>query len=233
MSSGGGPGAGVGLEDFLDVGNLARLFRQGEAVDTVLKLLTETDYDVNQSKPDGSSLLHSFSILGCYDVVKVLWERGARPTFLKIDDSTILHSAVRRQDDAESDTNRSQILRLFLTCKENLENSMPMNHQNAKGWTAVKLAARQQLEKCVEVLLEHGANPDIADMELYTPLHNSVNNPDIVKLLSSKSKNVDLQNKDGETALYLACEQGYTDSALILLEHGANPNIANVEGGLG
>lgn len=222
----------LGLEDLLDVGNVVRLFRQGEVIDTILKLLTESDYDVAESRPDGTSLLHNFTILGCYDIVKLLWDRGARPTILKIDGSTILHSAVRRQDDPEADTKRSQILTLFLSSGENLENSMPLNHRNVKGWTALKLAARQQLEKCVEVLLEHGADPDIPDDEQYTALHNAINNPDILKLLLTKSRNIDKQNQDGESALYLASEQGFTDSTLILLEHGADPNVCNKEGEL-
>ncbi len=220
------------MEEFLDLGNLVRLFRQEEAMDTVLKLLTESDYDVTKTRADGSSLLHNFSILGCYHIVKLLWERGARPTILKIDDSTILHSAVRRQDDAEADANRAQILTLFLTSGEDLENSMPINHQNVRGWTALKLAARQELEKCVEVLLKFGADPDIPDSEQYMASHNSINHPDILKLLLSKSQQIDAQNQEGETALYVACEQGVCDSAMILLEQGADPTIPNKEGEL-
>lgn len=217
-----------GLEELLDTGSIARLLKQGEAMDTVLKLIAEADVDVTAAKPDGASLLHSFSILGCYEIVKVLWEKGARLTILKTDDSTILHSAVRANDDSQ-DSDRAKILELFLSSDECGGNSLPIDYKNSKGWTALKLAARRNLEKCVEVLLEKGADPDIADSEQYTALHNAVGNPDVVKLLVMKSRNANARNQDGETVLYMAVERGLVDSALTLLEYGADPNITNKE----
>ena len=107
---------------------------------------------------------------------------------------------------------------------------MPLDLQNSQGWTALKLAARKNLEKCVEVLIDHDANPDLPDHEAYTALHNAVGNPDILKMLSTKSKNLNAQNKDGETPLYLAAERGLAESALMLLEYGADPNTPNKEG---
>ena len=218
-----------GLEELLEPGNIVRLFKQGEAEDAVLKLLAEADIDVTKAKPDGTSLLHSFSILGCYEIIKILWEKGARPSILKIDDSTILHSAVRTNEDAQ-DADRAKILELFLSSDECGGNSLPIDYQNSKGWTALKLAARRNLEKCVEVLLENGANPDVPDSEQYTALHNAVGNPDIVKLLLVKTKDINARNQNGETVLYMAVEKGLADSALTLLEYGADPNIANDEG---
>ena len=217
------------LRDLMDTGNLVRLFKKGEAMDAVLKALSESDTDLTQPLPDGSSLLHTFSLLGCSNIVKLLWERGARPSILKKDNSTILHSTVRTQDDSE-DQERSEILTFFLSSEEYQGNSMPVNYKCSKGWTALKLAARTNLERCVEVLLERGADPDIADEEDYTPLHNAIGNPDIVKLLATKSSNIDTQNQDGETPLLVACERGLVDSALNLLENKASPNIANKQG---
>lgn len=222
-------GSGTSLEELLDAGNIVRLFKQGEAVDAVMKLLQEADVDVTEAKPDGTSLLHSFAILGCYEIVKLLRDKGARPTILKLDDSTVLHSAVRTQDDSQ-DSERAKILELFLSSDECRGNSMPINYQNSKGWTALKLAARKNLEKAVEVLLKHGADPDLADVEQYTPLHNAVGNHDIVKLLLTKTRNINFQNQDGETPLYLASERGLIESALTLLEYGADPNMPNKEG---
>ncbi len=213
-----------------DLANLVRLFRNGEAMDAIQKALSQSNpAAVTQPQPDGSSLLHNFAMLGSYDIVKLLWENGARPSILKKDNSTVLHSTVRTQEDSE-DLERSKILSLFLTSEEYHGNSMPINYKCSKGWTAIKLAARTNLERCVEVLLERGADPDVPDEECYTPLHNAIGNPDIVKLLATKSSNIDVQNKDGETPLLVACERGLVDSALSLLENKANPNIPNKEG---
>lgn len=166
---------------------------------------------------------------GCYEVVKILWEKGMRPTILHDDQSTLLHSTVCTHDDIQDDE-RSNILNFLLSCDECVNNSMPIDHQNSQGWTALKLATRKNLEKCVEVLLSHEANPDLPDCEGYTSLHNAVGNPDILKLLATHSKEIDAPNHDGETSLYLATERGLVESALMLLEYGANPNTPNKEG---
>lgn len=218
--------------DLTDTAHLVRLFKKGEAMDAIQKALSQSNSSqLIQARPDGTSLLHIFAMLGSYDIVALLWEQGARPSILKKDDSTILHTTVRTQEVSE-DSERAKILHLFLTSAEHHGNSMPLDHKCSKGWTALKLAARVNLERCVEVLLERGANPDVADDEGYTPLHNAIGNPDIVKLLATKSTDIDRSNKDGATPLLVACERGLVKSALSLLENKANPNTHNKEGNL-
>ena len=170
---------------------------------------------------DKNALLHKFAKRGNYQKVKELWNSGARPTVLKSDSSTILQSAVTGSE--SDDEERAMMLELFLKAK------VPINHQDSKGWTAVKIATRRNLKKCVKILLEHGADPDIADNEQYTALHNAAGNPEMMKLLLTKAKDVNSQNEDDETPLYVAIGRGKVESALALLEHGADPNIANNE----
>ena len=170
---------------------------------------------------DKNALLHKFAKRGNYQKVKELWNSGARPTVLKSDSSTILQSAVTGNE--SDDEERAMMLELFLEAK------VPINHQDSDGWTAVKIATRRNLKKCVKVLLEHGADPDIADNEQYTALHNAAGNPEVMKLLLTKAKEVNSQNEDDETPLYVATERGEVESALALLEHGADPNITNNE----
>ncbi len=229
MAEDGASGKSVSM-DLMDTANLVRLLRKGEAMDTIQKALSQPNSSqLIQAQPDGTSLLHNFATLGCYDIVILLWEQGARPSILKKDNSTLLHSTVRTQDVSE-DFQRAEILKLFLACDEYHGNSMPIDYKSSKGWTALKLAARVGLERCVEVLLDKGANPDIADDEGFTPLHNAIGNPDIVKLLATKSTNIDQPNKDGDTALLVACERGLGASAVCLLENKADPNIHNKQG---
>ena len=202
-------------------------------MDNVLKVIADSDpTKLTEVKPDGTSLLHSFAFVGSYEIVKAIWNKGTRPSILQLDQSTILHSAVRTQDESQ-DEGRAQILQLFLSCeKHGSDLKTSINLQNSKGWTALKLAARKNLERCVEVLLENGADPDIPDEEQYTALHNAIGFPAIVKLLLTKAKNINCQNSNGETPLYLAGERGLTESALTLLEYEADPNIPNKEGKL-
>ena len=131
----------------VDMAVLLRLFKQGDTIDAVLKYISEAgEAALAEIKPDGSSLLHSFALLGSYEVVRLLWERGARPSFLKQDHSTLLHSAVRSTERAQ-DEERAKILGVFLSSKANCCNSMPINHVNNGGWTALKLAAKMGLER--------------------------------------------------------------------------------------
>ena len=222
-------GIAASLDDLLEGGSLAKLLREGNVGDSLAKLIEQGGQAVLEPRADGSSLLHRFALLGCYDAVKILWENGAKPSILKSDDSTLLHSAVRTTDSSQDDQ-RSRIIALFLNGGTSRQ-PISINHRNAKGWTTLKLAARKELEQCVEVLLNHGADPNIADCENYLPIHNAIGNHAIVKLLVSHANtNVNTQTQDGESLLYLAVDRGIADCALTLLEHGADPNVTNKEG---
>ena len=221
------------LNYFLDNGSsLVREFRIGIlSKNQLVKIITEwTGKDLTKYNVDW--LLLAFSLLGEYDIVKLLWDKGARPTVLENFNCTVLHCAVRTHPQLEPrDADRAKMLKLFLSAKEVHGNSIPINHKNSYGWTALKLATKLQLEHCVEVLLEHGANPVVADDEDFAPLHNSVGNHNIIKmLLNASCANIDAKDTDGNTALLLSLGKGAVESSLTLLERGANPNIPNKEG---
>ena len=81
--------------DRLDLANLVRLIKQGETVDSVLKLIADSDPEkLTEVSAEGNSLLHRFAFLGSYEIVKAIWMKGARPSIVQADHSTILHSAV-------------------------------------------------------------------------------------------------------------------------------------------
>lgn len=222
--------------DSLSWANLLKT--QGEeAVTAILQQASESVHRVN---PDGTTLLHLFAMMGSARLVRYLWDHGARPTIISIDSSTLLHSSVRAKDESE-DKERAEILECFLRGERDRESesaggeeafvTIDVDHKSDRGWTALKQAARKKLERCVEVLLRYDADPDIADDEQYTALHNSADCGAIMKQLAVKSRNLNAKNERGETALYVACDRGSTAAALILLEHKADPNIPDKEGG--
>lgn len=56
-------------------------------------------------------------------------------------------------------------------------------------------------------------------------------NPEILSLvLKTKSINIDLQDSDGQTALFYSSSCGHKDCVKLLLEHGANKDILDNEG---
>lgn len=52
----------------------------------------------------------------------------------------------------------------------------------------------------------------------------------VVKLLLEKGVPVDIRNTMAESSLQLACMYGHTECARLLIEHGANPNVADRHG---
>lgn len=83
--------------------------------------------------------------------------------------------------------------------------------------------------------VEHIVDENLIDTNLtdwfdYTPLHYAVvnKNPEITHALISKQHVAsDPQNKKGQSPLYIAAKNNYTDIAKICLENGANPYLAS------
>lgn len=92
----------------------------------------------------------------------------------------------------------------------------------------------------VHLLLEHGANPNIVDQNGSSPLHLAswTGDYEVVKLLIGQgstgnanhrqSADINLKNKDNETALHSAAQYGHTAVVSLLLSQGADPFIRNI-----
>ena len=79
----------------------------------------------------------------------------------------------------------------------------------------------------VYLLLDHGADVNIAVADGYSPLHIAVSNGffDITKLLIKKGSNVNLQNKEGRTPLFLGVKNKHEQLIKLLIENEADVNI--------
>lgn len=89
----------------------------------------------------------------------------------------------------------------------------------------------------VRLLLEHGADPVAASKDGVTPLMEAVsglNGGTVINSIAlvAYAKEVNQQDRDGNTALSIATTE--TDIAVVrtLLRAGANPNLANAKGAL-
>ena len=93
-------------------------------------------------------------------------------------------------------------------------------------------------EDRVGQLLNEGADPFAWTIEWHSALHIAclARQSNIVGLLTElyhierRSKMTDHMDKDGRTALHYTCQSGRIESARILLEVGANPNIKDQKG---
>jgi ankyrin repeat protein len=107
-----------------------------------------------------------------------------------------------------------------------------VNNINEYGNTALISACFEGQLELAQILLEHDADPNIANTEGNTALMFACDKGyvEIVKLLLQYKADVNMKDEDNSTALFDACAGDFIDIVRLLLEHNADPNIVNVEG---
>ena len=129
-----------------------------------------------------------------------------------------------------------------------------IDEPGSKGEPPLYVAARLELEKIVELLLEAGADPNqksirmnsytsgsydvidkdtgektVVSSEHRTPIFEAAEsgNLAIAKALLARGSHLDVQDGDGCTPLYIALDEDELEVADFLLEQGADPDIGN------
>lgn len=186
------------------------------------KILENTNL-ASQMDSNQRSLLHWAALMGKERLVELI---------LSINSSKI---------DEADDTGATPLILATLKgslsiCKILCERGANVNHANTNGHTPVKYACSKNHKELLAYLLERGGDPNGRDNIGDGPIHRaaSMEHHDCLRLLlehpSSKSIiSIDSQNKQGNTALHLACECDDATGALLLLDHGANINVLNKE----
>ena len=82
-------------------------------------------------------------------------------------------------------------------------------------------------ENIISLLLSAGASVDAVGMYSWTPLLVATrgNHVEAVDFILEKSPNVNAVDRDGMTALAIACKEGYNEIAFKLLSAGAYTNL--------
>jgi ankyrin repeat protein len=97
--------------------------------------------------------------------------------------------------------------------------------RDERGTTLLMQASLYGTANDVRWLLDHGADPNAADLGGVTALMNSVENGAKVALLLKAGADPNTHSIDGRTALLLAVDRKHSaDAVRPLLERGANPN---------
>ena len=102
-----------------------------------------------------------------------------------------------------------------------------INSRDKDGVTALGWAASRGDVEAVRCLLRLGADPNLADIRLYSPLMRSLD-PDCTRLLIEAGAAVDFKDTTDQTALLFALRN--PRCAEVLLSHGADVNIAAKSG---
>ncbi|KAL7388113.1 hypothetical protein ABVT39_007366 [Epinephelus coioides] len=107
-----------------------------------------------------------------------------------------------------------------------------VNRCSLRNQTALRLAAGRGKVSCVDFLLKHGADPNIANKDQETPLFSACENPNeaIVDLLLKFGAQVNRCSTQGVSPLHEACRHGQVKICRTLLESGANLHTRNIYG---
>ena len=109
-----------------------------------------------------------------------------------------------------------------------------VDRTDASGQTALMWAVSRNDRRLVETLMTAGASVDAQDVEGQTALMRAAHRggAELARALLASGARVDARDRWGQTALRIAaCSPNIqTETALALLEHGADPDVANAQG---
>ena len=176
--------------------------------------------DVNISRAcDGYTPLHLAAHQGFDACFKALVKKGGADLSLQTTKGdTALHLAIRGK--------HREIILFILSREDNIG----INQRDSNGYPPLCVATFDHDMEMVELLLEQGANINLACSTGHTPLHIAIHNhfKKAFSCLLTLAKADDLNNvtfDEGHTPLHLAANHGYYKFAVKLLDAGANINV--------
>ena len=113
-----------------------------------------------------------------------------------------------------------------------IDHGADVNAMNSRGQTALWFACCSGQTEFVKILLDKGADPNIIDKNGESCLHAAVYgscSAETIQNIINHGASVNAVNKDGATALLLACHMAQMESVNLLLKAKADQNIADVE----
>jgi ankyrin repeat protein len=199
----------------------------------IARLLLERGVDVNASSKSLVTPLHWVASNGRLGIARVLLDHGASPNAQTEKGETALHIVSGCEYDSEE--HGVGIARLLLEHGVDIHTPMKKGHN-----TAFHLAAWNGRLEIVQLLLDHGANPNVENDDGSIPLHlvsgGNYNynlqerGVGIARLLMERGTDVNAQMKNMSTPLHAAAFKGRLEITRLLLSHGANPNVGNDRG---
>lgn len=158
-----------------------------------------------------------------YEIVKLFLDHGANLTVLDSDKWTALHCFALSGKDP-------RVLDLLLPGGPD-NDGLDVDATDKNGETALHiLLRRRDLEpSLLRAFLDHGASPNIDDIDSEQPLYEASINGDIqvMHVLLPRVKDINDKTNYGRTALHLAAWKGEKDCVQLFLDYKADPNIVD------
>lgn len=154
---------------------------------------------------------------GYGDTVREIVSEGCNVNIMDAEGTPLLILAIRRGD--------LEMVKLFL------EYGADANCRSDKDNPALSVALETQAG-IAEILIEHGASPNIPNQHGWWPLHTAADrgNAQLCKLLMDRGANPDQRINGASTPLILAAKEGHLNVVELLIESGANLNLTNSKG---
>jgi len=108
-----------------------------------------------------------------------------------------------------------------------------VNASSTNGWTALMIACAKGFPEMARLLVDSGADPNIDDAYLWSPLMRAIDNrhkPVIRYLLALPQIDVEHRNENRATALHVAASIHDIETVRLLLGLGASPDFPNAKG---
>lgn len=113
-----------------------------------------------------------------------------------------------------------------------LKKKADIHARTESGLTPIILAAAGGSVRVIKMLVRAGASLELDDPRGLTPIHVATYyaHESAIRYFHSLGMSLDAQSLGGETALHIACRKGDLRMAIVLLQLGANKDIANRQG---
>ncbi|XP_023019093.2 uncharacterized protein isoform X1 [Leptinotarsa decemlineata] len=105
------------------------------------------------------------------------------------------------------------------------EEHIAINHRNFYGQTPLLIAVKSGSFELAQCLVKNGANVNLPNYDDVTPLHLSVEFPNIAQLLITNGAEIDALDFRDDTPLHDAVDYCYLESVYMLLFYNADANI--------
>jgi ankyrin repeat protein/beta-lactamase regulating signal transducer with metallopeptidase domain/Tol biopolymer transport system component len=232
----------------------------GRDIDTARLLIAQgADVNAKLQGPWGWTPLHYGAYYGAKDLVLLLLDHGADINAQTANGTMPSMMAAQRGhedvvrlliDKGAALSNRDGLL--FWACRNQQKDLAELlirkgANVNSKAWgddaplaletihggytNATKPADIPRLRGVLEVLLDHGADPDAKDRWDWSLLHYTCEEFDLAKLLLDKGANPNaVENERGLRPLHLAADEGRTAAVELLISRGADVNAKDYSG---